>query len=157
MKPRQIIIDGVDKTGKTTTCQLLSKLLNMPIVKMKDMSKHFKDRPEEASEIFNKTIAQFSDFSFILDRGFPSSLVYNKYYNRKYDLDYLIGLHKKFKPQVFILIGNPRATDDIVAENEQLEIGRLYETYAQKFGWQVIDVDFQSPSSIVLEIISKLQ
>lgn len=151
--PIHLIIDGADKTGKSTVCDLLSEKLNIPIIKMQDMPKFFKKNPEEASEIFNKTVAQFNESSYILDRGFPSSIVYSKYFKRKYDLSYLYDIVKQIDPIVIILISDPRESDDLVSEDEQIELIKLYRKSAIEFGWYIIDATELSPIQTAEKIL----
>lgn len=156
-KPLHLILEGSDKVGKTTVCNLLSKKLKLPIIKMKDMPKLFHSRPEEASEIFNKTIVQFKDFSFICDRGYPSSIVYNKYFKRGYNLSYLDSIVNDLEPKIFVLIGESRENDDIISKRSQRNINTLYKLFSEIHGWELIYVDNKSPEDIVDEITNKLK
>lgn len=152
-----LIIDGPDKVGKSTVIQLLAKELNLPVIKMKDMPKFFKKNPEEASEIFNKTVAQFKDSSFIMDRGFPSSVVYSYAYGRDYPLGYLDEIEDDLAPTIVILYRKtPRAKDDIVSDRMYVKIRRAYVSIAMELGWNLIDVGDLKPKEIckkILEII----
>lgn len=92
-KVLHIIIEGADKVGKSTVVKKLSELMELPVIKMPDMPKYFKNhRQEEASEVFNKAVVQFAHTSFIMDSGYPSSLVYSRYFMRKYDLRYITDI-----------------------------------------------------------------
>lgn len=151
-KKLHLIIDGTDKIGKTTVIELLSKNLRIPVIKMKDMSVHFKDNPEEMSEVFNKTVAQFKDFSFILDRGYPSSIVYNEFFERKYDLSYLVNIVEELEPEVVILMGTPRAPDELISSYQQKEIEKIYKKKAIQWQWNIINVDKLTPEEICSKI-----
>lgn len=156
-KPLHLVIDGADKVGKTTVCKLLSKKLGIPVIKMQDMPKFFGDNPELASEIFNKTITQFKDTSFILDRGFPSSIVYSTLFSRKYPLDYLNKIIDELNPRVVILEANPRATDDLVTNDEQNKLRDIYMHYSRVYNWDLLICDGSTPDQIckqILKIIS---
>ena len=143
-----IIIEGSDRVGKTTVCALLSKKLKVPVIKMQDMPKFFKKNPEEASEIFNKTIMQFKDFGFVLDRGYPSSIVYSTYFNRQYDLKYLDKVIEVLQPQVFILNAKSREKDNLVSTKQQDELRNIYEVYAGLKGWTILQCDDLTPQQI---------
>ena len=124
-----IIIDAADGLGKTTVCEMLSKMLELPIIKMKDMPKHFKNKPEQASEVFNKTIIQFKDFGFIQDRGWPSSYVYTFAFGRDpEDVQYIKSeIVGKLNEVVFLLHGDrPFRGDDIIPSNRWQEINAAY-------------------------------
>lgn len=152
-----IIVDGSDKTGKSTVCAKLSELLGMPLIKMQDMPKHFKNGQEEvASEIFNKAIVQFVHTAFIMDRGYPSSMVYSRYFMRSYDLSYIKEIVRKLDARIFILDVAPRKVDDIINYHQQEEIRNLYLQYAKKHGWTVIPCTGQTPDQICATIIKEL-
>lgn len=155
--PIHIIIDGADKTGKSTVCRILRDQLEIPLIKMEDMPRYFKDRAEESSEIFNKTISQFKDYSFICDRGYPSSLVYTNYFKRNYNLDYLNTIIRRLTPQVFILRGEIRDTDELVQSMAQKEINELYGEFSKLFDWNEINTTGKTPEEIALEITAKLK
>lgn len=156
-KPLHLIIEGSDKSGKSTICRLLSKKLNMPVVKMKDMPKYFNTNPEEASEVFNKTIVQFKHVPFIMDRGYPSSIVYSAYFRRKADLMYIKDIEKELKPIVIVLVTeNPREEDEIVGALDQLMLNKFYRRYAVEFGWYVIEATNLTPQQICKQILGIL-
>lgn len=153
-KPLHVLIDGTDKVGKTTVCELLRLSTGLPLIKMKDMPIHFKKDPEGASEIFNKTIQQFHKYSFICDRGFPSSIVYSKIYNREHDFSYLDELQKVLDPIVIILVSYAdRGKDEIVEESKRLTVQEEYIRQAKTTDWYVIDVTNLTPSQTLREII----
>jgi len=152
-----LIIEGSDKVGKSTVCRLLSEKLGIPVIKMKDMPRFFKKNPEEASEVYNKTIVQFKDFSFIQDRGFPSSIVYSIYYNRRYPIDYIVHeISPELKAKVFILNSKSRCADEIVTPTEQDELREIYNNFARIYGWNIIDCENLSPEEICNKILEKI-
>jgi len=152
-RPLHLIIDGPDRVGKTTVIKLLARDLKLPVIKMKDMPKYFKGNPEEASEIFNKTLAQFRDTSFICDRGFPSSMVYSWVFDRHYDLKYLTKVEKALQPKVVILYRNkPRAEDKLVDSKFHKKVTETYVSMARALNWTVIDVKNLKPEQICKKI-----
>jgi len=149
-----LVIEGVDRSGKSTVCRVLSEKLNVPIIKMQDMPRHFKKNPEEASEIFNKTVSQFKDFSFICDRFYPSSLVYSKVYKRNYDLTYINEIEKILKPRVVVLYrALPRFPDKLISKQKYAKLVVEYITQAKLHKWKLIDVGDKTPNEIVKLIL----
>jgi thymidylate kinase len=149
-----LIIDGSDKTGKTTVCNILAHRLKLRIVKMQNMKHHFDESPEVASQAFNEALYNFKDLSFIMDRGFPSSLVYSAYFGREYDFSYLEKWEEELNPLTIILTcDEPREPDDIVSQVAQSEIQKLYLEISKRKNWIVIDVTRLTPSETCDRII----
>lgn len=152
-RPIHVIIDGADKTGKSTVCNLLSKFYKIPVVKMKDMKTHFDGNPETASEVFNKTVQQFKDYPFILDRGYPTSLVYSEQFGRVYDFGYIRDFIKEVKPLVVILTSKKaRKEDDLIAKHDVDAIRELYTECSESHGWEIIDCTDMTPIKTADEI-----
>lgn len=171
-KPLHILIDGADGLGKTTICQMLSRTLNLPVIKMPNMEEYLnKGTPEEFSKLFNETIIQFAEYDFIMDRGFTSSLVYSKVNNRKDDLSYISRIEQILDPEVFILVSRSHSVfadmnemkerkffradkmfDRVLVEKIDDEFARI----ANEKYWS-IQVNYKSPMEIVKFIISKLK
>jgi len=151
-----IIIDGVDKVGKTTVCKLLSKKLQIPVIKLEGMQKFFDKCPEEVSEVFSNTVHQFESVSFILDRGFPSSLVYSKYFNRKYDFAYIDENIVNFNARIFILDVAARDDDELIIPKQQKDIRQLYLKFANEYGWEIINCEKLTPEEICCRILKSL-
>ena len=151
-KPLHLIIVGPDKIGKTTVCELLSKKLKIPVIKMQDMPKHFSE-PELPSEVFNKALVQFKDFSFICDRGYPSSIVYSRHFSRDYNLSYIKDIEKQLDPIIVVLVGQTRGDDDLVTKEDQRLLMNHYILEASIHGWKRILVDGKTPAQICKEIL----
>lgn len=154
-----LLVDGPDGTGKSTVCSILSRNLELPVVKMPNMKKYFElGLTEEFSELFNETILQFKDRSFILDRGFPSSLVYNKVYNRGANLEYLKNFEDRLGCQVFILYGDDqvlferRPQDEIISREKRIEVNAEYQRLAKDRGWSRIDTTSRFPDEVARQI-----
>lgn len=82
MKKKCIIIDGPDCTGKTTLCQKLSDIYNIPIYHLT-----YYDNPEqhysqfkEATEMMLDWIRNGHEGGFILDRYILSEFAYHNVY-----------------------------------------------------------------------------
>lgn len=147
-----IIVEGVDGSGKTSVCELLSKATGYPIVKMPRMKEFFSNNAEEMSKFFNEIIVQIPR-GFVLDRGFPSSLVYSKVYNREFDLSYIKDIEKKLKANIFILtatekILKSRKNDEIIQGEMLYRINEEYLKLAVSKNWKVIDTSNITPSQV---------
>lgn len=162
-KYKQIMIDAVDGCGKTTVCEILSKKLGWPIVKMPSMPEYFKKgMTEEFSKLFNDTIVQFSHVNFIMDRGYTSSLVYSKIYNRDFDLSYLEDIEAKLNNKVIILTGDDeelfrrRPSDEIIKKEFRAGLNAEYVRLAKERNYQLIDTTHLSPEQVADEILKTL-
>lgn len=160
--PLHILIDGSDNLGKTTVINLLSRKLDLPIIKMPDTAEYIeKGNVEEFSKFFNKTLVQFAEFDFIMDRGFTSSRVYSKVFKRETDLSYISMIEQKLKPQVFIFTGIEEGThgnfsfhpDLVWEEKEKENIDLEYYNLAREKGYDLICVKDRTPQEICNEII----
>lgn len=162
MKPIHIIVDGTDGTGKTTVCQLLSRHFDIPIIKMPiPQDKVRTEIIEPLSEMFNKTLVQFHESSFILDRGYTSSLVYSKVFNREHDLTYIENIEKILQPHVFIITAHDEKLktlrdDDIYSPHEVEKIDKEFMILADKRGYRVINVNNKTPLDVCNHIIKSI-
>ena len=159
-QPLHLLIDGADKTGKSTVCQILSRKLDLPVIKMKGMPEFIeKGLTAEASKLFNLTLVDFAEYSFIMDRGFTSSIVFDAVFNRGEDLAYLASIENILKPRVFILGKSLRLdefNDDVMTRQNCLDAQKEFMYLADKRGYEVIDTSDKSPLEIADLIISKL-
>jgi hypothetical protein len=126
------------------------------------MLKHFKSNPEEMSRMFNETIVQFP-YDMILDRGYPTSLVYSKIYNRDTkDIDYISEIASKLKAKVFILTASDKdilarkKTDELIDNEKRIAINKEYKDFGRFMGWTVIDTSNLEPQYVCKEILKKL-
>lgn len=91
------IFEGVDLSGKSTKAQDLSSQLNIPIIKKKldvfdNIGSDFlkSDLIERATRMFFESIYPLGKhYDFILDRSLLSTLVYCRYFERKFDTHYV--------------------------------------------------------------------
>lgn len=167
MKTQHIIIDGSDNLGKTTVLKQLSEELKLPIIKMPNMSEYIKnENAEEFSKLFNETIVQFAEHSFLMDRGFTSSLVYSKVFRRSFDLSYITKIEKILKPKVFILTGRniqggrvsyvSFQKDPIYKEDQKKRIDSAFCTLAYERDYPLIEVAGRTSSQVKNEILALL-
>lgn len=168
MKPLHLIIDGSDNLGKTTVVKMLSMKLGLPIIKMPNMTEYIgRGATEEFSKLFNETIIQFREYPFILDRGFPSSLVYSSIFNREFNLSYIEETEKLLDPTVFIFTGRHASSngkisyhsfceDPIFNEEEKREIDEAFCNLANNRLYNLIEVWGKHPSFIVQSILERI-
>lgn len=160
-KPLHIIIDGPDKVGKTTVIKILADRLSLPIIKMPNMKEYINNEPsedtaEKFSKLFNETIVQFKDTSFILDRGFTSSLVYSKVFNRRFDLSYIDKIEDELKTNVFILTGSKFEDDDIYYVEDVRKVEDEFIDLAISRGYHIISNGNLTPDGVADKIINLL-
>ena len=110
-----IIVEGIDRVGKTTYCKELSKFLNIPILTL--------PRPGEdglkCSDKFImglyqvEVVVEFAilGFNFIIDRSYPSELVYSKVANRETFPEKYYALDRKLMPFASIIYLAPNYTN----------------------------------------------
>lgn len=155
-EPKHIIIDGPDGVGKSTVCDLLSKSSGYPIIRMADSAKYFSDPQflEIMARQFNETVSQFAKYPFIMDRGYPTSLVYSKIFNRKGDLSYIKDIEYKLNPHVYILSRKEPFADDPLLNRELYpKAMELYLDLAQDRNYKVIDIDKYLDTDHIARII----
>jgi thymidylate kinase len=83
-----IILEGHDKSGKSTIAEALSKRISLPIFKM-SRPKYFWD-PLSFQTYATESITQMLEqtgVSVILDRSFPSDYMYSTLFIRPYDYE----------------------------------------------------------------------
>lgn len=159
-----IFIDGPDGCSKTTIAKMLSAKTGFPITKMPHAQKHFKDGSVEAmSYIYNMTIAQFSRYNFIVDRGFISSLVYSNVYDRKTDLDYTRKIMEELDPLIIILTATDaelfrrRPSDAVIAKTQRVKVRREYERIAKSIGLPLINTSKKTKGQVLELVLSKIK
>lgn len=103
-----VIIEGCDRTFKTTTLRKIQALTQVPVYKAKDFSKLFTEQSKDnQSELFLNRL-RFSTtteldmqeqlgFDVIYDRHYPSEFVYSALYSRKTDMNLLREVDTRFK------------------------------------------------------------
>ena len=158
------MIDAVDGVGKTTVCNILSEKLNAPVIKMPNMHQYFKEGNAEVfSKLFNQTIVQFKQYSFIMDRGFLSSIVYSKIYNRDFDLSYLREIEEELACKIIVLTARPevflarKANDEIIKNEFRIKLNEEYVNLAKERGYIIIDTSDMTPEEVSDEVLKKIQ
>lgn len=163
-KPQHIIIDGADGTGKSTVVQMLSRKYNLPIIKMPvPQDKVRTEVIEPLSEMFNKTIVQFHENDFIMDRGFTSSIVYSRVFERTHNLNYIHNIEQILDPVVIIMSAFEEGTnyslrdDDIYNQHEIDKVDREFLRLADEKNYPVIYVKGKSLIQVVNEAIDIIE
>lgn len=159
-KPLHIIIDGADGTGKSTIVQLLSRYYDLPIIKMPVPQERVRtDVIEDLSEMFNKTVVQYHESDFIMDRGFTSSLVYSKVFKRTHNLGYIHNIEQILDPVVIIISAfeegknNSLRDDDIYTPQEIDKVDLAFLNLASEKNYPIIFVGGKTITEVVNEAI----
>jgi thymidylate kinase len=156
-----IMIEGVDGVGKTSVCNLLSEKLDIRVVRM-NAHKYFYSTIEEASRMFNDLLCQFEKFSFIMDRGYVSSIVYSKVYERNSDLSYLDEVNNILRPEVIILTATPEKlferspSDKVVDNDKRIPIQEEYIRFGRSHDLKIIDTTNLTIEEVCQEILKNL-
>lgn len=110
------ILEGPDGVGKSTLANQLKEYFKIPIIRMEVETLN---NIEIQSVIFNKTVPQFKEYPFILDRWWISSMVYAKVYNRSDDLRY-IEKFKKILPNSYLVYLHAPIETLLARKNDEL-------------------------------------
>lgn len=86
-----VLLEGGDKTGKTTLGEKLTKALRMPLFSGPRIKHHEDYNKEEITQFYkgvNETVLKMCmmNDNFIIDRFFVSDFVYSKCFNRQQNL-----------------------------------------------------------------------
>lgn len=162
-----IIIDGCDSVGKTTLCRNLSQALRIPVTHMEKAKEVFTTRKtcdiETLSYMYNHTLVQLKQHSFIIDRGFVSSLVYTEVYERPAEkVEYIRNIERALEPIVYILVNRDIKTlkargDEVVPVADFEYIQSTYEVIAKNRGYAVLDVTDLSPLRVYEQVMADLR
>lgn len=171
-----IIVEGCDLAGKTTMIDLISKRYQGIVIKNTI-------RPKDGSEVerarikfvYNKILSFIADApfdTFILDRFYPSELVYSKVkrnYEAFADADY-VSLEERIKSIVkpenaFVILCSPPIKtildrlkdrgDDYINKNDVEGILARYREYAGGTRLNVLEIDTRRPKEELLEDVVK--
>lgn len=91
-----IIVEGIDRVGKTTLCNKLKDIFGIPILHHEStISNYKKDNENETDKsLLTLEICKITNSSIILDRFHLSDFVYGMI-ERNYDIDIAVGNFKK--------------------------------------------------------------
>ncbi len=140
-KQRVIILEGTERTGKTNIAAGLSARLNIPIFKAQVQKKFFMgDRSQFLPflRFGETTLADFLEQTgtdVILDRNWPSEIVYSEHFKRPTDADVVAQLDETYARMGALIVVCTRLQgyagrvdeDDITIKEDQIAaIDRLY-------------------------------
>lgn len=136
-----MILEGSERTGKTNIAAALSKQLGIPIFKAQVQKKFFMGDRSQFLPFLRFGETTLADFleqtgtSVILDRNWPSEIVYSEYFNRPTDSDVTKQLDETYARMGALIVVCTRLEgyagcvdeDDPTIKEEQITaIDRLY-------------------------------
>lgn len=127
MSQKVIIFEGLDKSGKSTIAQELSKILNIPYFKFNVWSYFKKDQFKNATYFDQPYLLEFlkqTGTSVIVDRAYPSEVVYAPVFKREHDKEFLNKLdeeHAKLGTIIVICIKKDVSEQDEVIPKEKYD------------------------------------
>lgn len=132
-----LIVEGPDRSGKTTIAKALAKELNHQYFRINKGKNYFtkKDFYQQAlteSNLLLQLIQQTKQ-NLIIDRSIPSEFVFSKVFNRDTDLVSIIDQDRALAEEGVILLycykDYYKIDDDLVDMNRVEEIKKRYEDY----------------------------
>jgi thymidylate kinase len=115
-----------------------------------------RERIEDFSQFYRRTVARINDV-LILDRFFPSSIVYGEFFKRDVPLQDITQLSKERNIFTFIIDREtPFRGDEFINEEQWPLIREIYLQKAKANKWEVINNN-STLENCVKEIIAKLQ
>jgi thymidylate kinase len=115
-----------------------------------------RDNLETYSQFYRRTVANIDDV-LILDRFFPSSMVYGKYFDRDVPLNDINTLSKNRDIFVFVIDRDePFREDEFINQSQWQDIRNLYLSHAKANKWKTINNN-STLENCVTEILESLQ
>ena len=147
-----IVIEGMDGVGKSTICEELSRRTGYPILRMPDIPT---TNMEEYAHFYRRMVANL-DGVYILDRFYPSSMVYGEFFQRNVPLDDVKTLHEKKEVFVFVIDREtPYRADETITEKHWPLLRNIYLDKAKQHKWKIINND-STLNNCVQEILEGL-
>ena len=167
LKPLHIMVEGPDGIGKTTSATKISTKLHIPLLKMVKAKKAFNNNTiEDLSYVFNHTLLQLKDISYVVDRGPISSIIYSNVFKRSNDLKYLYSICEKINPLIFYLTSSnknqmfaQKKHDRIITIAERVAIHNEYAKFFDSkcpFNYTKINIINKSRQEVVQAILDYL-
>lgn len=140
-KQRVIILEGTERTGKTNIAVGLSQRLGLPIFKAQVQKKFFMGDRSQFLPFLRFGETTLADFleqtgtSVILDRNWPSEIVYSEYFSRPTDPEVVRQLDETYARMGALIVVATRLNgyagfvdeDDLTIKEKQIaEIDALY-------------------------------
>lgn len=140
-KQHIVILEGSERTGKTNIAAALSKRTGIPIFKAQVQKKFFMGDRSQFLPFLRFGETTLADFleqtgtSVILDRNWPSEIVYSEYFNRATDTDVTKMLDEAYARMGALIVvctrlegyaGRVDEDDPTIKEEQITAIDRLY-------------------------------
>ncbi len=132
-KQKIILFDGVDHVGKTSIAKELSKFLDIPYFKFVNHNYWDKNEYELATKFDQPFLAELlrqTNYSIILDRGYPAEFAYGTVYERNIDYDLIDRIDKMFADLnttiIFCSKDNNREKDEKVTLDKYEKLSYAY-------------------------------
>lgn len=173
IKQRVIIMEGTDRTGKTNIAKALSECLEIPIFKAQVQKKFFMGDRSQFLPFLQYGETTLADFleqtgtSVILDRNWPSEIVYSEYFNRPTNATITTQLDEAYARMGALIVVCTRLSgyagfvdeDDLSIKEEQITaIDRLYKKRISqvKTRTMFLDTSDEDLHRELREIVAKL-
>lgn len=133
-----IIVEGIDRVGKTTLCKKLSKKLEIPIHKPKEIvQRGYLNNKYETDKIINLARAiDEVDGSIIFDRLYLSDYVYGimerDYYKSEADWNFNLIEHELNKYDTHLILVHPTNIEESSFEHGS-NLAEHYSLFKKKF------------------------
>ncbi len=173
-KQRIIILEGTERTGKTNIAAGLSKRLGLPIFKAQVQKKFFMGDRSQFLPFLRFGETTLADFleqtgtSVILDRNYPSEVVYSKHFNRPTDHDVVAQLDEAYARMGALIVVCTRLQgyagrvdeDDLTIKEDQITaIDTLYKKHVPQLKAKhvVLDTSDENLERELDEIVAALE
>ena len=94
-----ILVEGLDRSGKSTIAKKLSNILNIPYFKF-EKHRYWEEKKYELATYFDQPylceLLKQTNYSLIIDRGYPSEFAYAPLFDRELDLNFLRKVDDSF-------------------------------------------------------------
>ena len=173
-KQRIIILEGTERTGKTNIAAGLSKRLGLPIFKAQVQKKFFMGDRSQFLPFLRFGETTLADFleqtgtSVILDRNYPSEVVYSEYFGRQTDPEVTRQLDEAYARMGALVVictrqqgyaGRVDEDDPSIKEKQITEIDLLYKKRVPqlKVDYTVLDTSDENLNRELDEIVAALE
>lgn len=171
MKQQILIVEGPDKSGKSTVGKLIAKELNIPYFKPKNdkealnLDTDFSSKMLQYCDPYFVDMLQQTKFSLVIDRHFPSEWCYSSVMGRKTDEERIWKtdeLFSKISAKILIFKRNSYAgeqDEDVRINDKVLEkLSSKYDEFAkltkcEKFIFTFDKFDSENMKNVVLETL----
>ena len=141
MKQQIILLEGADKTGKTTLGKELSARLGIPYFKYTNEHNYWREGKFKEALEYDQTylleLLKQTGHSMIIDRSWPSEYVYSKIFNRETNFDLLAMLDAEYALLGAMIVITMRKSvcnwekDELVSQCQSIAIQNEYQSFAR--------------------------